>query len=344
MPSIGIVKSGLTYDPKDISDCGTPVLRSPNINNGKIVLNEIIKVKKTIRDNQYMEQNDILICARNGSKALVGKCAIFNINESTQYSFGAFMMSFKTPFYKYIYYYLNSNLFRSLLNKDDTKQINQVTLSTLRKTLVPLPPLSEQERITNLLTNSLNSISNICTDTDEIKEIVSVIKKKVLENVFSTNSSYKSYYPSLPLKDICKLDKRENKSSGKLPYLEAKVIRGQKSPTILESGSLVYKGEKIILVDGENSGEVMTVPYDGYMGSTFKLLTIDTNKLDIEYFGFYLLTHKQQFRENKTGSAVPHLNKKIFNSLEICVPPIEEQKKITANLKNIFEKLNIVAS
>lgn len=244
---------------------------------------------------------------------------------------------------EYLFYYLMA-IKPLLISKSYGGAQPNISKEKITNCFINFPKIDEQILIVNKIKELFKKIETIGNEYNSIINLISATKRKVLEEIFGENSSYKSYYPSLPLKDICKLDKRENKSSGKLPYLEAKVIRGQKSPTILESGSLVYKGEKIILVDGENSGEVMTVPYDGYMGSTFKLLTIDTNKLDIEYFGFYLLTHKQQFRENKTGSAVPHLNKKIFNSLEICVPPIEEQKKITANLKNIFEKLNIVAS
>ena len=60
------------------------------------------------------------------------------------------------------------------------------------------------------------------------------------------------------------------KTIGKQCLLDAKYLRGKSSETIAEQGKLVYKGDNIMLVDGENSGEVFTVPQDGYMGSTFK--------------------------------------------------------------------------
>lgn len=87
---IGSTNIGLTYKPVDIVADGTMVLRSSNIINGKIDLSDLVRVNSTIRENQYIQENDILICARNGSKALVGKCAIYeNANEKA--SFGAFM-------------------------------------------------------------------------------------------------------------------------------------------------------------------------------------------------------------------------------------------------------------
>ena len=73
---IGTTNIGLTYRPTDIESDGTIVLRSNNIINDKINLNDVVRVNSKIRENQYVKANDILICARNGSKALVGKCAI----------------------------------------------------------------------------------------------------------------------------------------------------------------------------------------------------------------------------------------------------------------------------
>ena len=73
---VGSTNIGLTYKPTDVTNEGTIVLRSCNIKNGKIDLNDLVRVKTPIRDNQYIQNNDILICARNGSKSLVGKCAI----------------------------------------------------------------------------------------------------------------------------------------------------------------------------------------------------------------------------------------------------------------------------
>ena len=59
------------------------------------------------------------------------------------------------------------------------------------------------------------------------------------------------------------------KTTGKQCLLDAKYLRGKSSETIVEQGKLVYKGDNIMLVDGENSVEVFIVPQDGYMGSTF---------------------------------------------------------------------------
>ena len=82
---------------------------------------------------------------------------------------------------------------------------------------------------------------------------------------------YPNNWSVLRLKDICQLIDGE-KRNGKSICLDAKYLRGKSSATIVEKGKFVYARDNIILVDGENSGEVFTVLQDGYMGSTFKKL------------------------------------------------------------------------
>ncbi len=141
---------GLTYHPENVVEQGTVVLRSNNIQDGKFDYTDLIRVNCVIRDTQRIRENDILICSRNGSKKLVGKCAIYD-GKLGNVSFGAFMAVLRTPFYKYVYYYLTTNVFRRYFSNDDTKQINQVTQDILKKAVVPLPPISEQNRITKTI-------------------------------------------------------------------------------------------------------------------------------------------------------------------------------------------------
>ena len=147
---IGTTNIGLTYRPADIEPDGTIVLRSSNIVNDEIDLNDLVRVKTKIRENQYVRPNDILICARNGSKALVGKCALVNnLKEPT--SFGAFMAIYRTNYNKYVMHYLRTSLFRSVFNDGNSTAINQLTQDMLKRALIPFPPILEQEKIVNVV-------------------------------------------------------------------------------------------------------------------------------------------------------------------------------------------------
>ena len=146
LDNIGITNIGLTYSPKDISSVGTPVLRSSNIQNSKIDLTDLVRVDKVIKENVFVSIGDLIICARNGSKALVGKTAM--INELPEpMTFGAFMAVFRSKLNPYIEVFLNSPSFRHSLEGVSTTTINQITQNNLRGTLLAIPPLAEQHRI-----------------------------------------------------------------------------------------------------------------------------------------------------------------------------------------------------
>ena len=138
----------------------------------------------------------------------------------------------------------------------------------------------------------------------------------------------------LKLKDICQLIDGE-KQEGKQICLDAKFLRGKSSGEYLEIGKCVQKGEDIILVDGENSGEVFSVPIDGYMGSTFKQLWVSST-MNKEYVLLFILFFKDKLRNSKKGAAIPHLNKDIFYNLVIGIPPINEQKRIVNQVNNLL--------
>ena len=143
---IGETNIGLTYAPSDLSDTGTPVLRSNNIQNGKLDLTDLKRVNKDIKKNVLVQQGDLLICARNGSKALVGKTALIT-GLSEAMAFGAFMSIFRSRVNRFLLYFINSPLFRRMIDEVNTMTINQITQNNLRSTICPLPPLAEQHRI-----------------------------------------------------------------------------------------------------------------------------------------------------------------------------------------------------
>ena len=117
------------------------------------------------------------------------------------------------------------------------------------------------------------------------------------------------------------------KTTGKQCLLDAKYLRGKSSETIVEQGKLVYKGDNIMLVDGENSGEVFIVPQEGYMGSTFKQLWISSSMYE-PYVLAFIQFYKETLRNSKKGAAIPHLNKELFYGLIIGIPPLQEQRRM----------------
>ena len=143
--NIGETNVGLTYKPIEVSNSGTIVLRSNNIQDGVLVYTDVVKVSKEIPMSKMCQIGDIIICARNGSKRLVGKAALIDIEGM---SFGAFMAVYRSICNPYILKYINSVQFRKIMLPEvGTTTINQITQESLRKCVIPMPPLTEQDRI-----------------------------------------------------------------------------------------------------------------------------------------------------------------------------------------------------
>lgn len=170
---IGTSNIGLTYSPANVGSKGFPVLRSSNIQNRKIDLSDLVRVDMKVNPNQLVKEGDLLICARNGSKSLVGKAAIIpKLAEPS--AFGAFMAIFRSPINQYLEVFLNSPLYRSRLEGTSTTTINQITQSNLKSTQVPIPPLAEQLRIVE----RVNLLMTYCDELEaEIGNRMEVMKR-----------------------------------------------------------------------------------------------------------------------------------------------------------------------
>ena len=279
-----------------------------------------------------------------------------------------------------------------------------LSMETIRKLLIPIPPLKEQKCISLKLSEALPLVekySKVQEEQNQLNvEIQYFLKKSILQeaiqgklvpqiaeegtakelldqiqaekhklvkegrlkksaltdSVIYKGDDNKYYeringevvdielpcdYPNswrvLRLKDVCQLIDGV-KMTGKGVCLDAKYLRAKSLPTYLDKGRFVRENDSIILVDGENSGEVFTVPEDGYMGSTFKQLWLSTAMYK-PYLLAFILFYKEVLRNSKRGAAIPHLNRELFYNLPIGIPPYQEQERIAQRINALFQLL-----
>lgn len=183
---IGAARNGLTYSPNDQVDSGkgTLVLRSSNVQNGQIVFDDNVYVNKDIPDNLMLDEGDILICSRNGSRRLIGKNAI--VPESGKYTFGAFMMVLK-PFNdnkKYIHWILNSGVFGYYLPMFFTSTINQLTRENFRNMQIPYcMDVNVQKDIVEYLDKKCELFDSLITEKESLINDLEAYKKSLIYEV-----------------------------------------------------------------------------------------------------------------------------------------------------------------
>ena len=270
----------------------------------------------------------------------------------------------------YVAYLINSISLEPFVTGTAQPKLSQ---DNLNKIPIALPPIKEQARIVAGIEKWVGFIDEIEAGKIELESYIKQTKSKILDLAISgklvpqdpddepaiellkrINPGFEpcdnSHYENLPesweeiaMGEICKLYDGEKVSGPSLTYIDVKYLRGSKVGEFVTSGKYVPQGSTLILVDGENSGEVFTTPIDGYQGSTFKILGI-TEYLDKEYVLLLIKRSQKLLRENKVGSAIPHLNKKMFKELMVPVPPLAEQKRIVDIVNMLLYKLDMITA
>ena len=153
LPEVGESIIGLTYSPSHISPYGKLVLRSSNVQNGRLSFKDNVFVEMDFPERVIVKEGDILICVRNGSKRLIGKCAL--IDKKTEGSaFGAFMSVFRSKKSRYVFFQFQSHIIQRQINQSLGATINQITNKDLASFKIPLPPtLTEQTAIATALSD-----------------------------------------------------------------------------------------------------------------------------------------------------------------------------------------------
>lgn len=162
--SIGECLRGVSYDPDrdlhlyDENDT-VRLLRSNNVQNATVQLDDVQYVnRRRVSERQMMRGGDILICTANGSKALVGKAALFSGNPEHSYTFGAFMGCFRlvmgSASSSFVFFLTQTARYRQYIsNLLAGSSINNLTPSAIESLEFPFPPMDEQNVITSILSD-----------------------------------------------------------------------------------------------------------------------------------------------------------------------------------------------
>ncbi|OFX18268.1 MAG: hypothetical protein A2033_17595 [Bacteroidetes bacterium GWA2_31_9] len=343
--------NGLTYSPKDVSDKGTIVLRSSNIQNDKLDFSDIVRVSVSVKEKLFVRDSDILMCSRNGSQRLVGKTApILNLKEPM--TFGTFMMIIRSEFSSYLLWYFKTDEFKKQISGGENTMINQVTRYMLDEIEIPLPPLPEQQRIVAILDKTFATITKAKNNAERNLKNAKELFESYLQSVFENgNWEVKS------LEEICDLISKgsspkwqgikyvdepevlfvtsENVGENTLLLNERKYV--EKKFNIKEKKSILMNGDVLTNIVGASIGRTAIYNLDDVANINQAVCLIRCNKhlLFNEYL-MYLLNSpftKQHLHENEVNNARANLSLGFFRSLTIPFPELAEQKIVVNKIK-----------
>lgn len=350
------------------------VLRMGNITNvGTIDYSNLVYSSNDEDIEQYSLEKYDLLFNRTNSSEWVGKTAIYKDEQPAIYA--GYLIRIRPLLISpdYLNTVMNSGYYREWCYNVKTDAVNQSNINAkkLSQLMIPIPPLREQGRIVAEIDKWISLIDIVKNGKGDLQTVIKQAKSKILdlaihgklvpqdpndepaiELLKRINPDFtpcdNGHYTQLPegwqiapMQTLCKLTDGEKQTGIERIYLDVKYLRGEREAKTMISGKFVAANALLILVDGENSGEVFQTPIDGYQGSTFKQLLINGN-MNEEYVLLVINMHRKILRESKVGSAIPHLNKKLFKAIEVPIPPYHQQKRIVEAINIMFKHLDII--
>ncbi|MCG2648901.1 restriction endonuclease subunit S [Alloprevotella tannerae] len=361
---------GLTYKPSDICNDGVPVYRSNNIQGVKIDTTDLVRVQTTILDKQFLKEGDLLICARNGSRRLVGKNAIIRkLTEKT--AFGAFMAVCRSKYNPWLHLLLQTSYFDKYLDESNSTAINQVTQSMLLALNTPLPPLAEQQRIVAEIERWFALIDIIEQGKVNLQTAIKQMKSKILDlaihgklvpqdasdepasellkriNPKAQKPCDNGHYAQLPkgwsvclLENIIEYEQPTDYIVSSTNYDDSyltPVLTAGKSFIIGytdEEEGLYSKLPCIIFDDFTTASKLVTFPFK-VKSSAMKILQVNQN-ISIKYVAAFM-SITQLIGDTHKRYWISE-----YSKLSIPIPPKEEQERIVVAIDNLFNALDAV--
>ena len=359
---------GLTYSPTNVSTEGIPVLRSNNIKEDKLVLDDLIRVSGEIQEKNYVKKGDVLICARNGSRNLLGKCTIINEIKEPM-AFGAFMAICRSSYNNWICQILRSDYFQRYLDNSNSTAINQITQSMLLEFPVPLPPLAEQKRIVEKVEQLFALVDTIETHKEQLKALVKQAKNQVLNYAIAGKLTHqdpndepaeellkrigKTTATDTPYEKLpegwawCRLGDI-TKTIATKPYqiLQSEIEKNGDFPVISQSANYIegfssdetklLKVEDFIIVFGDHTRVVKYIDFDFIVGADGVKVILPNNNLS-KYLYYLILNGSYKIENRGYSRHFQFLQKEFFP-----LPPLQEQHRIVQKIETYFSFLDTI--
>ena len=265
--------------------------------------------------------------------------------------------SFKNTLPKFIYFcFLNINW----KEYNEASGVPSLSKSTIERIIISFPSLPEQQKIASFLTTVDDKIGNL-------KQKVSLLekyKKGVMQQIFSQQIRFKDTsaglstgtgndYPDWEEKslgEVCEfysggtpLTTNKNFYNGNIPFIKSGEIGEKETKQFItelglknSSAKLVSKGDILYALYGATSGEVSISQINGAINQAVLCIKSSQNQV---YLFQYLKYQKDNIVSTYIQGGQGNLSANIIKELNVALPSIKEQTKISEFLSGIDIKI-----
>ena len=357
LSDIGKVSTGKTPPKKnkEFYENGTiRFVKPPNLQNSNNVTetesDEFI-TEDGAKKSTLLPKNSLMVCCIGS----LGKFALSTEDVITNQQINSIVFNDEIINYKYGYYY--GFMFEKLLNNVANEAVVKIVNKTIYSNLdIPLPPLSEQQRIVSKLDLLFEKIDKSIALHQKNMDEADAFMGSVLNDVFG---ELEEKYEKSQLGSIVKIigggtpSKKEKEywDNGNIKWATVgdmnveTIYDTELSITekgLKESSSNIVPKEAIIIATRVGLGKVCYLNNDTAINQDLKgLLPLDDG-LNIRFLFNFFKQIDKYIISNGTGATVKGVKLDFVKSIEIPLPPLQIQQKVVNYLDEISENLEKV--
>lgn len=186
------IVSGLKYGSSEKSAYeykGTPILRIPNIGDGIIDFSDLKYMSEELKNSSHeVFEDDILIIRSNGSRDLVGKCALVPKLQE-RYAYASFLICVKVTekvLPEYLVRFINSSMARAQMfdKAKSSSGIHNINSKELGAIKICVPSVKEQKQILICIQEFVNKEKRVQEISEEMLGSIDRMKKSILAKAF----------------------------------------------------------------------------------------------------------------------------------------------------------------
>lgn len=328
------------------------VIRNANFTKDfKLNYDNVVKINVEERQFQTreLEYGDLILeKSGGGPNQPVGRVVIFDKHEKG-YSFSNFTSSIRIKNkdildFRFLYLYLCHCYLSGMTTKmqKNSTGIRNLLFDDYKNISVPIPNISEQQRIVGILDKAFENIEkakqNALQNLNNAKELF----ESCLDELFTKNTDNWNKYK---VKDLCEYAKEQGHYN--LPYVGMEHIKSSAAEFIgtldnTEVKSTTFHFDKGIILYGRLRPylrKVILTTFEGHCST--ELFPIKVNdKVNNKFLMYWLLSQRITDKINATwtGARMPRANMNKVLEFDISIPSIMEQQKIVVQLDELQEQ------
>lgn len=233
--------------------------------------------------------------------------------------------------------------------------VESIETAFLSKYKIPLPPLSEQHCIADIL----STVDKEIQQTEKIIENTEELRYGLMQNFFHTgyythSTTEEPTFGEIPddwnlqkLSEVADVvmgsspkSKYYNEKENGLPFFQANNEFGYRTPThdrwCSEPQKIAEEGDTLITIRGTYVGQVNVAAERCCIGRG--LGAVSATEVDQEYLYHQLADRERYVKSIASGSTFDSINSTELESLLVLVPPKNEQEKIASCLQTLQQR------